>query len=162
MDKGICIFIVSTILFASLLPTQDVESFSPHDYGIIPPSPEVSALMRYIDFPISPFTGQPDITIPLYTVREGNLELPISISYHGGGIKVYEAAGIIGYGWNLNAGGCVSRTVRGLPDELNRAGVHGLRGLYHLNDNDRLLRSIISQTKGLLLLNLIMMAMSSE
>lgn len=47
MDKGICISIVSTILFTFLLPAQDVESFSPHDYGIIPPSPKVSALMRY-------------------------------------------------------------------------------------------------------------------
>ena len=122
---------------------QDVNSYSPHDYGVIPPSPEVTALMRYIDFPVSPFTGQPDITIPLYTVREGTLEVPVSISYHGGGVKVYEPIGIIGHGWNMNAGGCISRTVRGLPDELNRGGVHGLRGLYHLNNDDKLLRSTI-------------------
>lgn len=109
-----------------------VDTYTPQNYSVIPPSPEVSSLMKYLDIPVSPFTGQPDITLPIYTVREGSLEVPISISYHGGGIKVDELPGIIGLGWSLNAGGCVSRTVHGLPDELNKGGSYGVHGLINI------------------------------
>lgn len=135
------------ILMCGTLPSfsqdsPDVESYTPRDYSLIPPSPEVSALMKYIDFPVSPFTGQPNITLPLYTVREGSLEIPISISYHGGGIKVDELSGIIGMGWNLNAGGCVMRSVRGLPDEMN-TGNYGYHGIFYLNAEELELRRTI-------------------
>ncbi|MBR3101035.1 MAG: hypothetical protein IKH19_04695 [Muribaculaceae bacterium] len=117
-----------------------VDTYTPQNYSVIPPSPEVSSLMKYLDIPVSPFTGQPDITLPIYTVREGSLEVPVSISYHGGGIKVDELPGIIGLGWSLNAGGCVARTVHGLPDELNTGGTEGVHGLFNLDQQDKLLR----------------------
>lgn len=141
MRRNISVLLLLLICVSS--KGQDISSFTPHDYSIIPPSPEVSALMKYIDIPVSPFTGQPDITLPLYTVKEGSLEVPISISYHGGGIKLNEHAGIVGLGWNLNAGGCVSRTIHGLPDELNKGGQYGLHGLYHLKETDTYLRQNI-------------------
>lgn len=39
-----------------------VDTYTPQNYSVIPPSPEVSSLMKYLDIPVSPFTGQPDIT----------------------------------------------------------------------------------------------------
>ena len=42
-------------------------------------------LMKYIDIPVSHFTGLPQINIPLYTITEGSLKIPISLSYRGGG-----------------------------------------------------------------------------
>lgn len=140
------IVILSMLMNCFLTSGQDISSFTPRDYSIIPPSPEVSALMKYIDIPVSPFTGQPDITLPLYTVKAGSLEVPISISYHGGGIKLNEHPGIVGLGWNLNAGGCVSRTVYGYPDEAPMLdGLHmgwnsnscHVRGLFHLNQIEK-------------------------
>jgi hypothetical protein len=59
----------------------------------------------------------PNISVPLYTVTEGDIQLPISLSYHAGGIRVDETSGPIGLGWSLNAGGMISRTVYGGPDE---------------------------------------------
>jgi hypothetical protein len=80
-------------------------------------SPNASSLGKYADIPISYHTGLPQINIPLYTVKAGPLELPISVSYHASGLKVMEPASWVGAGWALNAGGVITRTVMGGPDE---------------------------------------------
>ena len=80
-------------------------------------SPTAAALGKFGDIPVSNHTGIPNISIPVYTVKEGNLSLPISLSYHAGGMKVMEPAGWVGAGWSLTAGGVISRTFRGAADE---------------------------------------------
>ncbi len=73
---------------------------------------------RYGDNSVDLYAGRIDVTIPIYTIKEGNLELPITLSYNGGnGIKLEEQASWVGLGWALNAGGAVSRTKRGVADE---------------------------------------------
>ncbi len=62
-------------------------------------------------------TGTPDISIPLYEIGSGGLSIPVSLSYHAGGIKVDEYASWVGLGWSLAAGGVITRSLRGLPDE---------------------------------------------
>ncbi|WP_265131353.1 DUF5977 domain-containing protein [Chryseobacterium oranimense] len=79
-------------------------------------SPNAAALFKYSETPVSLYTGVPDISIPIYTIKEGAIEIPISISYHSGGIKVNEEASSVGLGWNLNAGGRVSQVVAGAND----------------------------------------------
>lgn len=86
--------------------------------GIIPPSPSVSAVCKYGDIPVGYSTGTVDVSIPLYTLKCGELELPITLSYHGGGIKVDENASFVGLGWSLNAGGCIGVTVVGGTDSF--------------------------------------------
>lgn len=71
-------------------------------------SPEVAAFKRYGDVPVSLYSGVPDIGIPLYTVKLKDLEVPISLSYHAGGITVDQEATIVGLGWNLVAGGNIT------------------------------------------------------
>ncbi len=83
----------------------------------IPASPDAAALGKYGSIPVSPYTGTPNITIPLYTVKSGDLSLPISLSYHSSGNRVEEMASSVGLGWVLNAGGVITRTIRGKPDE---------------------------------------------
>ena len=84
---------------------------------IIPPSPTVAALGEYGNTQISYYTGSLGISIPFHEVRSGDISLPISLSYNTKGIKVEETASWVGLGWSLNAGGIISRTVRGRPDE---------------------------------------------
>lgn len=84
---------------------------------MIPPSPEISAIFKFIDNPVSHSTGIADINIPLYTINCGDIKLPISINYHSGGRKFTDMTGAVGLGWVLNAGGTISRTVFGVPDE---------------------------------------------
>ena len=89
-------------------------------------SPTAASLGKFTDVPVSYHTGIPDVSVPLYTVREGPLTLPIGLSYHAGGIKVLETAGWVGLNWALNAGGVITRSVMGAPDEAGTTNaLHG-------------------------------------
>lgn len=84
--------------------------------SIIPPSPNAASLGRFGDVPVGKYTGVANISIPLYNVSLDGLELPISLSYHSGGIKVEDEASWVGLNWALQAGGVISRTMRSLND----------------------------------------------
>ena len=81
------------------------------------PSPNAAALGKYGDIPVNNHTGVPSISVPIYTVEEGSLKLPITINYHASGHRVSEIASWVGLGWSLSAGGMISRSVIGGPDE---------------------------------------------
>jgi YD repeat-containing protein len=85
--------------------------------SLLPLSPNANAIMKYGDVPVTLSNGIPGINIPIYTVDENGLQLPISLSYHAGGIKVDEPASWVGLAWSLSAGGAITREVRGLPDD---------------------------------------------
>ncbi len=80
-------------------------------------SPTAAALAKYGDIPVNYHTGIPEISLPIYTVIAGPLSLPISLSYHASGLKVQEPSSWVGAGWSLNAGGVITRSVMGAPDE---------------------------------------------
>ena len=82
------------------------------------PSSEAQSLGKFAEIPVDLYTGRTNISIPLFTISYNDIEIPISLSYHGGGIKVIDEAGTVGLGWTLNASGVVNRIVRGMPDEL--------------------------------------------
>ena len=82
-----------------------------------PQTPEAAALGKFGDIPVGYYTGVPKIELPIYTIQSGSLSLPISLSYHAGGVKVEDVATWVGMGWSLNAGGAINRMMRGLPDE---------------------------------------------
>ncbi|WEA00670.1 hypothetical protein [Mucilaginibacter sp. SJ] len=85
---------------------------------VVPASPQSRAFQQYGDYPVSYNTGVPDISIPLYTVKSGELEMPIVLRYHADGIKPYDPdLSNIGAGWTLDVGGLVSRTIKGRGDE---------------------------------------------
>lgn len=85
--------------------------------NIVPPSPEVSALSKHTDVPVSYHTGLPNISVPIYTIRLKSLEVPISLNYHARGVKVEEIAPRTGMGWSLSYGGSLSRQTRGKADD---------------------------------------------
>lgn len=90
---------------------------------VMPPSPEVAALGKYVDIPVGYSSGTPIINIPVYTFKNGNIDVPISLSYNASGIKVEEASTWVGLGWNLNTGGSLSRVIRGgIADEQGSIG----------------------------------------
>lgn len=82
-----------------------------------PSTPEVASLGKFVETPVSLYSGIPDISIPIGSVSNGSLSIPVSLSYHAGGIKVDEIASWAGLGWNLSAGGSITRVVRGIPDD---------------------------------------------
>ncbi|WP_343540186.1 DUF5977 domain-containing protein [Sphingobacterium thalpophilum] len=80
-------------------------------------SPTAASLGKYVDIPVNKNTGIPEISIPIYTVSSGSLKLPVSLGYHAGGLKVQEISSWVGTGFAVQAGGAITRTVRGLPDD---------------------------------------------
>jgi len=114
------VFIFSTFLIVlAALSSKAVAQDLPR---IIQPSPEASQLFRFQDYPMDYSTGLPQISIALYEVKSGSLSVPISISYHASGRKVYDQDGPVAVGWSLNAGGSISRTVHGAVDFGTSAG----------------------------------------
>lgn len=84
--------------------------------NLTPMSPQASMMARFGNYPMDYSTGVPQISIPLFTIRIGDFELPISIDYHASGIRVQDVATPIGIGWRLNAGGCISKTIMAAED----------------------------------------------
>lgn len=74
-------------------------------------SPEASAYERIAEVPIGAYTGSLNFSIPIYTIRCGDLELPISLDYMGSAIRVDQEATWVGLNWMLNAGGAVTTKV---------------------------------------------------
>ncbi|KFF13782.1 hypothetical protein B0A62_13610 [Flavobacterium hydatis] len=78
---------------------------------IVPPPPNSASLGLYGQVPLNQFTGNGIINIPLHTIKSGNLELPIGLSYSSDGVKVDQYESNVGMGWALNAGGVITRQV---------------------------------------------------
>ncbi|MBN1951789.1 MAG: hypothetical protein JW801_11350 [Bacteroidales bacterium] len=83
----------------------------------IMPSPNAAQFVKYGDIPVSYTSGVPNISIPMYSATQRGIQFDMSLSYHAGGFKVSETSSWVGLGWNLNAGGSVTRVINGLPDE---------------------------------------------
>ena len=80
--------------------------------------PNVALLNRFGDYSVDLANGLVDISIPLHTVRGRQLSLPITMRFHASGLRASDYEGPIGLGWALDAGGHISRTMRGYPDEM--------------------------------------------
>ena len=80
------------------------------------PSATTASLTKFTDIPVNGYTGTPDIGVPLYEIKTSFVNIPITLNYHGSGITVTQNASNIGLGWALSAGGVLSRSVLGLPD----------------------------------------------
>ena len=86
--------------------------------GYIGPSPDAMGLLRQASVGVSHYTGSANIGIPLGEISGRELGLPISLSYNSFGHRVQDVASSEGLGWNLQAGGMITRVVRGTPDDL--------------------------------------------
>jgi YD repeat-containing protein len=80
---------------------------------IIPASPKASAMTKYGDYPVSLYTGLVDITVPIYTIKVKDIEVPIEFKYHASGIKYDDISLEVGLGWSLIAGGVIDFAQRG-------------------------------------------------
>ncbi len=119
----------SLLLLSFVLYSQE----HPYDLpNIVPPSPTVANLMQFEEVPVDHYTGQPDISIPLFSKSiHQDLALNIALKYNTQGVKIDNRSGWTGTGWSLFAGGSISRTVRGLPDEIKD---WKRKGIYHNED----------------------------
>lgn len=102
---------------------------------IIPPSPNATAISKYGSIPIEGATGIPSINVPIYQWSNAHFPegLAVSLNYFAGGLQVDQISSNIGMGWSLQAGGVISRVMRGIPDETESVGA-----LYHTGTANKL------------------------
>lgn len=105
-----------TLVPASLPSAHDPQKQYLPNYS--PLAPNAASIQRYGDYGVNLATGLPNIDIPLYTIKAGGLELPITLSYHASGHKISELASWVGWGWSLNYGAALSRSINRNADDL--------------------------------------------
>lgn len=80
-------------------------------------TPTAASLGKYGDVGVSYFTGNPNITIPLYEMNVRGVKMPISLDYDATGVMPNSLPSWAGQNWTLNIGGVITRTVKGRRDE---------------------------------------------
>jgi hypothetical protein len=104
-------------------------------------SADVSSFMKVNHIPVSNYTGRAKINIPIYTIKDGKITVPISISYNTGGVKVNDMASAVGLNWTLNAGGVITKIIRGKEDcfyDYNDGKMESLGWLLKKNAQNKL------------------------
>lgn len=119
MKKFLLICLTLSISAWSIVSGQDISL-----QNMVPPSPEAAAFAKAGTYDVGPFTGKPDVQIPIYTIKTRSLSVPISLSYDETGIRVDNIASWVGMNWSLVAGGLITRSVMDVPDE----GIGGVGG----------------------------------
>lgn len=139
-----CLFLVGTVAFAQ-------ENFNAEgELGKMiqtPNSPEAQAFGGYGSVPINLRTGTPNISVPLYTYKGLEMDLPISLTYDIHARKVEDIASGMGMGWNLNLGGRIVRNVNGLADNYISVN-HGTGGDYLTLYKDGTVRNDYEKFQG--------------
>lgn len=90
---------------------------SPKDIVSIP-SPNAMSLGQFASQPVTLSAGLAQISVPIYTIKEKDFTLPITLNYNASGIRPDVHPGWVGMNWSLNAGGVITRVVHGAPDEM--------------------------------------------
>jgi YD repeat-containing protein len=95
---------VIIMMMISFFCSAQKEDFIPK---VTPISPGTFHFLKYGEIPVSEYTGIPDISIPIFTIKEGDYQFPLTMTYHAGGVRVAEESNWIGLGWNLDVGNVV-------------------------------------------------------
>jgi hypothetical protein len=115
--QNLSLWIVTLLLLMGGLPGYG--QYNGATPKVTPVSPNSAALFKAMDKPIGGFTGTTPVNIPLCTVKAGSIEVPVTMNYNNGGIKLEEVASSVGLGWNLSMGGRITRALNGVADDQN-------------------------------------------
>jgi YD repeat-containing protein len=80
-------------------------------------SANAASLGKFGDIPVSLFTGSASISIPITSVDNGPIKVPVLLQYDAGGCRLDEHPGWVGLKWSLQAGGVIKRQANGMFDE---------------------------------------------
>ncbi|TCC96776.1 hypothetical protein EZ449_22150 [Pedobacter frigidisoli] len=121
MLKSIIVWLLMIVAISAFAQSS---SLNPTFSDIIPPSPGASAIGKFGSIPVGLSTGIPQIGVPIFNWEGKSFGKSVSVSldYHNGGVKVDELASSVGLNWALNAGGVITRAVRGIYDEYDVTG----------------------------------------
>ena len=84
---------------------------------VIPHSPEAEAIVKHVTIPVNYFSGQTQISVPIFEIKASGFSLPLSMAYNNNGFKPFEKSTWVGLGWNIQGIGSIVRTIKGQLDE---------------------------------------------
>ena len=114
-------FTILAILLSLINHYSFAQESDPFSYAArIQPSAEAWQMARHGEIAPDLFTGAMAWSLPLYTYKDEDFTIPISLDYRFDGCRPSQPAGVVGMGWNLNCGGVITRQVVGLPDDYFR------------------------------------------
>jgi|GEM_PF-1160772 RHS repeat superfamily protein len=109
--------VIKKIFFSVLALLCWGKLYSQNDHiNFIPNSPQASSLGSFGKVQLNKVFGKINYSIPLFDIKMGDYEFPISLSYNYSGYQPSEKRGIVGRGWNINNGGIISVNIRGIDD----------------------------------------------
>jgi len=85
--------------------------------SLIPPSPDAASLGKFGIFPVTLYTGTPNISVPVTEIKSAKLSFPVSLAYNYNGYRPGEEASWVGLGWTMQSTGVITRVVKGKVDE---------------------------------------------
>ncbi len=102
-------FIFLLLFYSDFLKSQQAQPqiYKPIYDNLVPSAPTAFQFTKYMEMPVSQYTGIPNISLPVYTIKVDGVEFPIVISYHAGGIRVSQDASWVGLGWDLTLGSVI-------------------------------------------------------
>lgn len=110
------ILLINAISIITTMPLMAADDFYLNNMK----SPQISDMFRYGNVETSLFTGKLNLEIPIYTLNDPDFNLDIALRYNSEGFKPTKQSGYVGCGWFLEAGGCITREVKGFADEMKR------------------------------------------
>lgn len=81
-------------------------------------SSEARAMTNRINAGPDKYTGTLQVNVPLYEMRTSGGVIPIALNYNGSGIKISDFSQITGIGWDLSAGGKITRAIKSKADNF--------------------------------------------
>ncbi|THV61795.1 hypothetical protein [Chryseobacterium candidae] len=114
----------SALTLAAYFLQAQVNSGKPYSPIIFSNSPIAASLGQYNPTSIDLFSGQPNISFNLFSFSREGYDLSLDLSYNLASIKPDILPTWTGTGWNLNAGGVITRSVNGGVDEV-MVGMNG-------------------------------------
>jgi hypothetical protein len=96
--------------------SNEDKKFSPN---FSPLSPNAAGIQKFQDFQVNLSAGSPNISIPIFTASSGNINLPINLRYGAAnGHTLTDLASWVGWGWSLDLGVSMNRSIRGAADDI--------------------------------------------
>jgi len=107
------IFIVLFLPIINSAPAQS--SFKFYD-DISLPQTDAWNFVRQGEVSPSMYTGTINLSVPIYEYKDKDFNIPIVATYSSNGNTPNQLPGILGPGWNLAIGGCITVETNGIPD----------------------------------------------
>lgn len=133
------------LFFISGLKGQLINTLAIPDDGnkyklpeVIQPSQESFYRTQFGNVSTNEYKGMQNLSIPIYTLKNGDITIPINLNYIKLGVKVNDVPNDVGMNWVLETGGVINRTINNIADDIavERKYFDSYQQLSQLNTGD--------------------------